>query len=70
MVPTTVQGIADRVLSKSYITQLDEVDKYELKQKVLGLLDEDKSKVWIDEGKGIFECPYETFLTIIRKKIA
>jgi tryptophanyl-tRNA synthetase len=56
-VPTTIQGVLDRVFSKSYITQISDKDGEELRKKVQNYLATDKSKVWMDEAQGVFEYP-------------
>jgi len=68
VIPTTIQGVVDRVSSKSYITQLKDDEKKDLQDKVRNYLAEEKSKVWMDEAQGIFEYPYKTFLVTMNKK--
>jgi len=67
-IPTTTQGVVDRVLSKSYITQLSDNEKKELRKSIQNYVAEDGSKVWIDEAQGTFEYPYKTFLVVMNKK--
>lgn len=68
IIPTTIQGVVDRVSSKSYITQLPEVKRDALAEEVQEYLVEDTSKTWIDKANGIFEYPYKTFVVVMRKK--
>ncbi|KAF3917568.1 hypothetical protein AA313_de0203139 [Arthrobotrys entomopaga] len=67
VLPTTVDGVVDRVLSKSYITALSPGDKETVERKVREVVEGEK-KVWIDEAEGVFEYPYATDLYIIRRK--
>lgn len=46
--------MVDRVLSKSYITALDEKTKGELSEKVRDVVKKAEDRVWIDEGSGTF----------------
>jgi len=67
-VPTTIEGVLDRVFSKSYITQLSDREGEQLREKVQNYLATDNSKVWMDEAQGVFEYPYKTFLVTMNKK--
>ncbi|PIL24062.1 hypothetical protein GSI_13813 [Ganoderma sinense ZZ0214-1] len=68
VLPGTRDIVIDRACSKSYIALLEP----EARQKVIDDLDEvmkhKENFTWIDEDKGIFEYPYQTFLYIARKK--
>ena len=68
VLPGTRDIVIDRACSKSYIAILEP----EARQKVIDDLDEvlkrKENFTWIDEEKGIFEYPYQTFLYIARKK--
>ncbi|KAK9894302.1 S-adenosyl-L-methionine-dependent methyltransferase [Cystobasidium minutum MCA 4210] len=69
--PTTVQGVVDRVWSKSYITaqSKEEQDKIAAGIKeILSKQDDGGDKKWIDEKEGVFEYPYETNLFIMKRK--
>ncbi|KAJ6256391.1 hypothetical protein Dda_8891 [Drechslerella dactyloides] len=66
-VPTTDDGVVERVLSKSYITALGAGEKEKVESGVRGVL-KDTAKTWIDEDGGVFEYPYATDLYIIRRK--
>lgn len=52
--PTCEDLVVDRVLSKSYITALDEKIKGELSEKVRDVVKKAEDKVWIDGGSGTF----------------
>ena len=70
-VETTVEGVRDRVFSKSYVTVLKEEDKRGLWEKVEAVLrkeDELGGIRWIDRGKGVFEYPYQTFVIHLQRK--
>lgn len=69
-IPTTVQGVLDRVHSKSYITQLSGPETERLDAQVHKAVQNDTTKVWLDKEKGIFQYPYDTFLIIMKKKDA
>lgn len=61
------QSVIDRVLSKSYITMLNDSDKADVVQKVRAIIEKGEDKVWIDEAQGIFQYPYTTDLVIMKK---
>lgn len=62
--PTTIEGVKNRILSKSYITVLPEKEQRALTDRIEELLsssdDVALQRSWIDREKGIFEYPYET----------
>ena len=62
--PTTVDGVKNRVLSKSYISVLPQDKQDELMKSIEGIFDKSSDaeiqRVWIDQGKGVFEYPYQT----------
>jgi len=61
--PTTVDGVIERVLSKSYISVQNEATRSTLVERVRALFTEDHSKLglrWLDKSKGIFAYPYGT----------
>ncbi|KAG8806966.1 hypothetical protein FRC17_004703 [Serendipita sp. 399] len=66
VVPTTFSGVQDRVLSKSYITQISQEEKDELCKGINSVL-EKSEKIWIDEASGVFEYPYETTVIALKK---
>jgi len=66
VIPTTKQGVEDRVLSKSYITTLSDEEKKKLCVEIEEVLEkEDKS--WIDQSSGIFHYPYKTTVIAMKK---
>jgi hypothetical protein len=64
LIPTTVEGVCDRIKSKSYISVLSEEKQKEVLENVRHLFqsksDEELERKWIDKEKGIFEYPYTT----------
>ncbi|KAJ4480104.1 S-adenosyl-L-methionine-dependent methyltransferase [Lentinula aciculospora] len=72
VMPTTVEDVVERMMSKSYIAVLESEKKEEhekLVQRAKELLGrEDMEKNWIGKEKGVFEYPYKTTLIIARKK--
>ncbi|KAJ3028720.1 hypothetical protein HDV00_010083 [Rhizophlyctis rosea] len=67
VVPTTVKGVQERALSKSYVTQILEEGKRELCEEIERILEEEEKR-WIDEGEGVFEYPYKTLVVGMRRK--
>jgi len=65
--PTTEDLVVDRVLSKSYITDLDDEGRHEVEVAVRQIIKQGQ-KVWIDEESGFFEYPYYTDLWISKRK--
>lgn len=66
-VPTTVDGVKDRALSKSYVAILPTEKKEALVQDLLAIL-QSSDKDWIDEQSGVFKYPYKTILISMKKK--
>ncbi|KZT42045.1 S-adenosyl-L-methionine-dependent methyltransferase [Sistotremastrum suecicum HHB10207 ss-3] len=66
--PTTHEGVINRVHSKSYITQLSESDRAKVDQSLDEILKKGDGRVWIDEKEGVFEYPYKNHVVIMRKK--
>lgn len=70
-IPTTLQGVVDRVLSKSYISVLPKDKQDGLVKKIEDYLnstsDEQLGRRWIDKEQGIWEYPYRTDLFIFRR---
>ncbi|KII88454.1 hypothetical protein PLICRDRAFT_41612 [Plicaturopsis crispa FD-325 SS-3] len=60
--------VLQRMLSKSYITQLPEDKKAELVKEVRAIVEKGEGKEWIDESKGEFEYPYYTLAVVARRK--
>jgi len=67
IVPATEQSVVDRVVSKSYITQLGDEERMNVEKEVRRIVGDGK-KVWIDEEKGVFEYPHFTHLVVIKRK--
>ena len=67
-VPATRDVVADRVCSKSYIAVQSEEEKAKVRRRVGEILERGEGRVWVDEGSGVFEYPYETFVVVMRKK--
>lgn len=65
--PTTREGVWDRITSKSYITVLSDDQKANLKKEVDAALDSGDGLKWIDEATGVFEYPYKTYLVAMRR---
>ncbi|OBZ75599.1 putative methyltransferase-like C25B8.10 [Grifola frondosa] len=68
VLPGTRDIVVDRAHSRSFITVLSPEQKQSLTSDIDGILQRKEGLVWIDEAKGIFEYPYNTFLVIARKK--
>ncbi|CAO1631734.1 unnamed protein product [Parajaminaea phylloscopi] len=70
--PTTVQGVKDRVLSKSYISMLPVEEQESLTKSIDDVFastdDAALQRVWIDKERGVFEYPYQTELLLFRRK--
>lgn len=71
-IPTTVEGVCDRIKSKSYVSVLGQEQQDEVCDKVRQIFasknDEELQQTWIDEEKKIFAYPYKTDLFLFRKK--
>ncbi|PWY97746.1 hypothetical protein BCV70DRAFT_166172 [Testicularia cyperi] len=72
VLPTTLQGVIDRVLSKSYISVLPQEKQDQLTAQIADLLnntpDQELGRNWIDKDQGVWEYPYRTDLHIFRRK--
>ncbi|KAG6898378.1 hypothetical protein C0992_009053 [Termitomyces sp. T32_za158] len=68
VLPTTADAVVDRATSKSYIAVLHPTEKEEVQADVRRIVDKGEDKVWIDEGKGIFEYPYQVFVVVAHLK--
>ncbi|ETS59529.1 hypothetical protein PaG_06448 [Moesziomyces aphidis] len=70
-IPTTIQGVIDRVLSKSYISVLPQEKQDQLAKDIKNYLDTTPDEVlgrkWIDKEAGVWEYPYRTDLFIFRR---
>lgn len=71
-IPTTLQSVIDRVLSKSYISVLPQDKQVKLVKDISDYLnntpDEQLGRKWIDKEQGVWEYPYRTDLFIFRRK--
>ncbi|GAA5900069.1 class I SAM-dependent methyltransferase [Sporobolomyces salmoneus] len=66
--PSSEQGVVDRILSKSYITALSQEEQERVAKDMREIVKKGEGKEWIDEKEGTFHYPYTTELYIIRKK--
>lgn len=70
-IPTTLQAVIDRVLSKSYISVLPQDKQDQLVKQISDYLnntpDEQLGRKWIDKEQGIWEYPYRTDLFIFHR---
>ncbi|KAF3140138.1 hypothetical protein TWF594_006526 [Orbilia oligospora] len=67
LLSATVDGVVQRILSKSYITALSEEEKVQVEKNAREAMERER-KEWDDEGKGVFKYPYATDLYIIWRK--
>ncbi|KAK4048346.1 hypothetical protein OIV83_004868 [Microbotryomycetes sp. JL201] len=67
-IPVTEDLAIERVLSKSYITALDDAAKATLSSQLRDVIRGAKDKMWIDEQAGTFEYPYSTDMFIHKRK--
>ncbi|THU89516.1 S-adenosyl-L-methionine-dependent methyltransferase [Dendrothele bispora CBS 962.96] len=65
---TTEDQVLDRACSKSYIAVLPPDEKEKVVSDVRAVLQKGEDKEWIDESKGVFKYPYQTFVVVCRKK--
>lgn len=68
VVPTTVDGVLDRMLSKSYVSVLGDGEKEVLKERAADVLRRGEGVKWVDVEEGVFEYPYRTFVIHLKKK--
>ncbi|SPO27351.1 uncharacterized protein UTRI_10468 [Ustilago trichophora] len=71
IIPTTLQAVIERVLSKSYISVLPQEKQDKLVKDISDYLnntpDEKLGRKWIDKQQGVWEYPYRTDLHIFRR---
>lgn len=67
VLPTTVEGVIDRVRTKSYITTLEGPAQAQVVETVKRILDEEP-RAWVNEADGVFAYPYKTTLIVMKKK--
>lgn len=69
---TTLRGVIDRVLSKSYISLLSQDQQKRIENEITDYLhntpDQQLGRKWIDKEHGVWEYPYRTDLYIFRRK--
>jgi len=65
--PATADIVVNRACSKSYIAVLEENAKSKVANDVQEIVARGEDRVWIDEGAGIFEYPYQTWIVIAHK---
>ncbi|KAI0780852.1 S-adenosyl-L-methionine-dependent methyltransferase [Trametes elegans] len=68
VLPATRDIAIERACSKSYIQLLSPEEREKVIKDIDAILQRKDGLKWIDEEKGIFEYPYQTFLVISRKK--
>jgi hypothetical protein len=66
-IPTTEEGVCNRVFTKSYAAVLGDEEKAVLKDKLRSVLRLGEDRVWVDEANGVFEYPYKTRLIVMHK---
>ncbi|KAK4053888.1 hypothetical protein OIO90_003725 [Microbotryomycetes sp. JL221] len=66
--PVTEDLAIDRVLSKSYITALDDDKKAKLTEQMRQVLRDAEDKVIVDEKAGTFEYPYTTDMFVMKRR--
>lgn len=59
-IPTSEQGVVDRVLSKSYINGLTPDEQDEVARAVRSIIQRGDGIAWIDQAAGSFNYPYRT----------
>ncbi len=60
--------VVERAQSKSYIAVLSYEDKQKVINDLDAILQRKDGLTWIDQAKGVFEYPYQTFLVVSKKK--
>ncbi|KAI0807512.1 S-adenosyl-L-methionine-dependent methyltransferase [Fomes fomentarius] len=60
--------VVERAQSKSYIAVLSSEDKQKVVNDLDAILQREDGLTWIDQTKGVFEYPYQTFLVVSKKK--
>ena len=64
-IPTTDEGVVDRVTSKSYIADLEPAVRDEVVVNVREVLAKADDKKWIDRSTGSYEYPYQGDLYLL-----
>ncbi|KZT52479.1 S-adenosyl-L-methionine-dependent methyltransferase [Calocera cornea HHB12733] len=68
IVPTTREGVVNRVFSKSYMTALQGREREEITRRIEEVVDRGEGRKWIDEKQGVFEWPYKTCIITCKLK--
>lgn len=68
VLPGNKEIVVNRACSKSYIAILPPDQKQRVVDDISAIIDRKDGMTWIEEDKGIFEYPYQTFVIIARKK--
>lgn len=78
--PTTLSGVTDRVLSKSFVSLLNDQDKAKVTDGIKELLGGEKGeslndeqekalgRKWLKKEEGLWNYPYRTDLYLFQKK--
>lgn len=67
-IPGSEDLVVDRLVSKSYITALDDEKQKELVSNIRDIVRSADDKVWIDKEQGTFEYPYKTDVYFMARK--
>jgi len=54
--PSSEQGVVDRILSKSYITALNQEEQEKIANDMRAIVKRGEGKEWIDEKEGTFRA--------------
>ena len=68
ILPGSRDIVVDRACSKSYIAVLPPDERQKLLDDIDALMKKRELFTWVDETKGVFEYPYQTFLIISKMK--
>ncbi|EJU05499.1 S-adenosyl-L-methionine-dependent methyltransferase [Dacryopinax primogenitus] len=68
LVPTTREGVVNRVFSKSYMTGVQGHEREEVTKKLEEIVDRGEGKQWVDKEKGVFNWPYRTYVITCKLK--
>ncbi|KAH9946053.1 S-adenosyl-L-methionine-dependent methyltransferase [Epithele typhae] len=68
VLPGTRDIVVDRACSKSYIAVLTPEERVKVVEDIDGIIQRKDGMTWMEEDKGVFEYPYQTFLVVMKKK--
>ncbi|KAI0748199.1 S-adenosyl-L-methionine-dependent methyltransferase [Daedaleopsis nitida] len=68
VLPGNKEIVINRACSKSYIAILPPDQKQSVVDDISAIVDRKDGMTWMDENKGIFEYPYQTFVIMAKKK--